>query len=100
MVFDLAAKKPSGRAQVVPGKCAKCDGEVFESLFTLDDCYNVWAGTCPHCKATNLLSTKHGRGYSSGEMFLVLPNAEEVEMNPELPRDCPTQAGKVKDPPI
>ena len=91
IIFDLL-KKTSGRGpKLVPGKCAKCGGEVFEAVVTLDDCYNVWAGICPHCKATNLLSTEHGRGYDSRQMYLVLPTAEEVRLNPELPRGCPVQ---------
>ena len=95
IILDLKPKKPTGRGpKYIPGKCAKCGGEVFEAEVTLDDCYNVWGGTCPHCKATNLLSTKHGRGYDSRSMDLVLPTAEEVTLNPELPRDSPVQVVK------
>ena len=77
------------------GTCANCNKDVFESTWILDDCYNVWAGICPHCKATNLLSMNHGlRGYSSAQMWLVLPTNEELESNPDLPKDCPTQGSK------
>ncbi len=83
MIFDL---KTSGE---VPGNCAHCGLEVYESLFTLDDCYNVWAGKCPKCKALNFLSMTHGlRGYSSGKMYLVLPAPEEALTN-ELPDGIP-----------
>jgi hypothetical protein len=79
----------------LPGTCANCSKEVFESNNLLSDCYNIWAGACPHCKAINLLSMNHGlRGYSSSQMWLVLPTDEEVAANESLPRDCPTQGSK------
>jgi len=87
MILDL--KKCPGR-DGIPGQCANCRKLVYESLSTLDDCYNVWAGRCPFCKAVNLLSMKHGlRGYSSQGMHLVLPTDEEKEAN-QLPAECPT----------
>ena len=93
IICELAAT--SDRYRNTPGECANCQKPVFESQFTLDDCYNVWAGKCPHCQAINLLSMSHGlRGYSSGQMWLVLPTNEEVDSNPELPRDCVTQGSK------
>jgi hypothetical protein len=73
----------------IQGACAKCEQIVYESEFTLDDAYNVWAGKCPHCGAINLLSLNHGlRGYSSQGMHLVLPTIEERDAN-GLPGDCP-----------
>ena len=86
--LELTAKRD--RYRDTPGKCAKCGGEVWESLATLDDAYNVWAGICPHCKAINLLSMNFGiRGYCSSKMELVLPTDEEKKAN-EMPADCPT----------
>jgi DNA-directed RNA polymerase subunit RPC12/RpoP len=86
MIFDLKTER---RDDAIPGKCAHCGKPVWESLSTLDDAYNVWAGTCPHCGAINLLSLIHGlRGYDSKEMFLVLPTPEEQEAN-DLPKDIP-----------
>lgn len=77
------------------GICANCNVELWESEWILDDCYNVWAGQCPKCNACNLLSMNHGlRGYDSKQMYLVLPTDEEMESNPDLPRDCPTQGSK------
>lgn len=77
------------------GTCANCKTELWESQWILDDCYNVWAGQCPECNAYNLLSMDHGlRGYDSKEMHLVLPTIEELESNPDLPRDCPNQGSK------
>ena len=73
----------------VPGKCAKCSGAVYESLFTLDDAYNVWMGRCPHCSALNYLAMSGLRGYTNDGMTLVLPTDEEVTAN-GLPPDTPT----------
>lgn len=83
----------------IPGKCANCNKDVWESSFLLDDAYNVWVGKCPHCGALNYLSLDHGlRGYSSYEMWLVLPTEEEKAAN-DLPKDCPTSGfcGKPAD---
>jgi len=76
-------------ADCIPGKCAKCKQEVYESLSLLDDAYNVWKGVCPHCGAINFLAMTSLRGYSSGGMDLVLPAEEEREAN-GLPADTPT----------
>lgn len=93
ITFDLSPTKTKYRD--TPGNCANCGKEVFESQLSLDDCYNVWAGKCPHCGAINLLSMDHGlRGYDSRQMHLVLPTNEEVASNEDLPRDCPTQGSK------
>ena len=74
----------------ISGSCANCQKVVFESLWLLDDAYNVWLGKCPHCGALNFLSMNHGlRGYSSAGMHLVLPTIEEIEPN-NLPKDTPT----------
>lgn len=73
------------------GPCAQCGKAVWETVFDLDDAYNVWAGKCPHCGAINLLSTEHGlRGYDSQAMHLVLPYDEERDAN-GLPKDTPTR---------
>jgi hypothetical protein len=72
MIFDLCSS-PRTRPSVA-GTCANCGQQVFESAAILDDCYNVWAGKCPHCSAINLLSVNHG---FRGRMFLVLPTDEE-----------------------
>lgn len=89
IISNLSMTKSSIRD--VEGNCAKCNTKLYESLFLLDDAYNVWAGKCPHCMAINMLSMNHGlRGYSSKSMWLVLPTDEEVEMNTDLPCDCPT----------
>ena len=79
----------------VPGTCAKCGVAVYESLFILDDCYNVWGGKCPQCEAINMLAMTGLRGYSSSGMDLVLPTDEERDAN-DLPADTPTSgaAGK------
>lgn len=74
---------------LIPGKCAHCQKAVYESLFTLDDCYNVWLGKCPHCGALNYLAMTSLRGYGSRGMDLVLPTDEERDAN-DLPKDCPT----------
>ncbi len=74
----------------IKGACAKCAGEVYESLAMLDDAYNVWMGKCPHCGALNYLAMTGMRGYSSGGMSLVLPTDEERDAN-GLPPDTPTQ---------
>ncbi len=81
MIFPLASKPGSSR---VPGKCAHCGGDVWESLLHLDDVYAVWAGSCPHCQQINLLTTKRGRGYTSRDMTLVKPTPEEIAEYPEL----------------
>ena len=78
LILDLKAAPGSG---TIPGACANCGNGVHESLSTLDDTYNVWAGRCPHCGAINLLSTS---------MDLVLPYDEEVEPN-GLPAGTPTR---------
>ncbi len=92
MYFNLI-KQPRSRYSI-PGECAKCGKTVYESEFTLSDCYNVWAGRCPHCGAINLLSTSHGlRGYSSQKMWLVLPTDEEKAAN-DMPTDCPSRGSK------
>lgn len=77
----------------IAGKCAKCGGEVWESLALLDDAYNVWVGICPHCSAANLLGMTGLRGYSSAGMDLVLPTDEEITAN-NWPTDWPTQGQK------
>lgn len=88
IICDLKTEK--GRYPCVKGTCANCSAEVFESLSTLDDAYNVWMGRCPACKALNYLSMNYGlRGYDSGTMKLVLPTAEEVTAN-NLPPDTIT----------
>lgn len=79
------------------GTCAGCSKEVFESQALLDDCYNVWAGECPHCEAVNLLSMSSLRGYSSTGMDLVLPTEEEMDSNELLTQrkgKIPTQGSK------
>jgi len=66
------------------GSCAQCGKSVREDLFLLDDAYCVYRGRCPHCNAVNLLdqSGDHGlRGYTSREMWTVLPTDHEVRMN-------------------
>jgi hypothetical protein len=75
--------------RTLPGTCAKCNGAVYESVDVLDDCYAVWMGRCPHCQALNFLSTRHGRGYDSKRMHLVLPTPEEIANN-QLPADTST----------
>jgi len=66
----------------VIGECANCQKVVREHLFTLDDCYGVYRGRCPHCNAVNLLDRRKSmRGYTSREMFLVLPTDHEVKKN-------------------
>lgn len=89
MTWIFTMKSRAGRG-TVEGECAHCKKPVYESLFTLDDCYNVWAGKCPHCGAVNFLAMSGLRGYSSSGMILVLPTDEEREANEELPQDCPT----------
>jgi hypothetical protein len=75
----------------IPGQCANCGKPVYECLATLDDAYGVYDGICPHCGAINYLDTrKTARGYDSREMYLVLPNNEEVIMN-GLPPETPTR---------
>ena len=86
LIMDM---KKTKTGDVIPGKCANCRQEVFESLATLDDTYNVWLGRCPHCRALNFLALEGLRGYGSGGMELVLPTEEEKESN-DLPADCPT----------
>jgi hypothetical protein len=79
----------------IKGVCANCNQDVFESQFILDDCYNVWAGECPHCNAINLLSMNSLRGYSSSGMDLVLPTDEEIDANESLQgKGIPTQGSK------
>lgn len=79
MLFTMRSAK---RSDDIPGICAHCGKQVWESLFTLDDAYNVWTGQCPHCSALNYLSTNHGlRGYCSSQMWLVLPTPEEAAAN-------------------
>lgn len=64
------------------GECANCHKVVKEYQWTLDDCCGVYRGRCPHCNAVNLLDfSKCGRGYSSKEIFLVLPTDHEIKMN-------------------
>ena len=95
ILFKLSPVKSSRHD--TKGICANCKAEVFESQFTLDDCYNVWAGECPHCKAVNLLSMSSLRGYSSSQMDLVLPTDEEVDSNElllERKGKIPTQGSK------
>jgi DNA-directed RNA polymerase subunit RPC12/RpoP len=87
MISDL---KKAGKQDDVIGVCANCGKTVYESLWILDDSYNVYGGRCPYCKAINLLSMNHGlRGYTSQTMHLVLPTDEEKKAN-QLPADCPT----------
>ena len=63
----------------IPGICASCGQQLFESLLMLDDAYGVWKGKCPHCGACNLLDTSKGiRGYHSQGMDLCLPYAEDL----------------------
>lgn len=96
IIRDLQGIKSHRRGREVKGACAKCGKDVWESEAILDDCYNVWAGRCPHCQAINLLGFTGLRGYSSQGMDLVLPTDEEREANSELPPDTPTSgpAGK------
>ena len=86
MIFTMATDPKKG---TVKGVCAGCGKSVFEDLATLDDCYNVWLGECPHCKALNYLALTGLRGYSSQGMELVSPTAEEIDRN-NLPKDTPT----------
>lgn len=66
----------------VSGECANCHRPVHEHLFTLDDCYGVYRGKCPHCGAINLLDCKGSlRGYTSRRMTLCLPTDCEIKMN-------------------
>lgn len=88
MIIMGLSKTKSG--DEIKGACANCNESVYESLFTLDDAYNVWAGKCPFCNAINLLSTDSLRGYCSSGIDLVLPFDEEIEPN-GLPNDTPTQ---------
>lgn len=74
----------------IGGKCAKCSKPVFESLWLLDDAYNVWVGICPHCSAANLLGMTSMRGYSNAGMDLVLPTDEEIASN-DWPKEWPTR---------
>lgn len=87
ILFTLAKTKT--RDHDTKGTCANCKAEVWESQFTLDDCYNVWAGKCPHCDAVNLLALTSLRGYSSQGMDLVLPFDEEIEENEVLQKIDP-----------
>lgn len=73
-------------------KAVECK-PVFESLWLLDDAYNVWVGKCPHCDAHAFLSMQSLRGYNSAGMQLVLPTDEERDSN-DLPKDCPTRGSK------
>lgn len=89
LISDMKPAAPN-RTGHVKGQCANCQAEIWEALWLLDDAYNVWVGRCPACKAMNYLSMNHGlRGYSSGDMHLVLPTAEEIEAN-GLPKDTPS----------
>lgn len=97
IISDLTLTPPEGKS--CQGNCAHCKVEVYESLWLLDDAYNVWMGRCPSCKALNYLSMNHGlRGYTSGRMWLVLPTAEEIAAN-NLPPDTITSgpSGKLAD---
>jgi hypothetical protein len=89
---------PQPDERYVAGKCAKCSKDVYESLWLLDDAYNVWMGKCPHCAALNFLGMTGLRGYSSSGMSLVLPTYEEAAAN-NLPADTPTSGpcGKPAD---
>jgi len=87
-MINEMSKEPRGG--YISGSCANCQKAVFESLWLLDDAYNVWLGKCPYCGALNFLSMNYGlRGYSSTGMHLVLPTTEEIESN-NLPKDIPT----------
>ena len=98
MIFSLEAVPRPGVPSIA-GACAQCGKAVWETVATLDDAYNVWAGKCPHCGAINMLSTVHGlRGYDSQAMHLVLPYDEERDSN-GLPPDTPTR-GKFGGPPM
>ena len=90
--------KASPRRGHIKGQCANCKKDVFESMLTLDDAYNVWMGKCPHCSALNFLALTSLRGYSSAGMDLALPTDEEKAEN-NLPADCPTSGpcGKPAD---
>jgi hypothetical protein len=91
MICSLSTKPSYGE---IPGLCAKCGAQVWESLAMLDDAYNVWAGRCPACKAINLLSMGYGlRGYDSRQMYLVLPTDEEIAAN-SLPADTPSAGSR------
>ena len=95
ILFKLS--KIQDRRHDTKGTCANCKQDVWESQFTLDDCYNVWAGECPHCQSVNLLSMSTLRGYDSKNMLLVLPTDEEVETNElllERKGKIPTQGSK------
>lgn len=94
MYFDM---KDAPGGDRIAGVCAHCGKAVWESLFTLDDCYNVWAGKCPHCGAINLLAMTGLRGYSSSGMELVLPHDEEKAAN-NMPEDCPTAGPRGEEP--
>jgi hypothetical protein len=83
--------KKQGGGDRISGICEACYRRIWESLATLDDAYNVWAGKCPYCGAINFLSMNHGlRGYNSREMFLTLPYDEEAKAN-NLPEGTPTK---------
>lgn len=92
MSITSTMRKEAARGYI-KGTCAKCAGDVYESLAMLDDAYNVWMGKCPHCGALNYLAMTGLRGYSSGGMSLVLPTDEEKAAN-NLPVDTPTQGSK------
>ncbi len=62
------------------GECPNCHKVCREHLWTLDDCYAVYRGRCPHCNALCLLG-REGRGYWSGGMTLVLPYDEQIQAN-------------------
>lgn len=92
----ISTMKTAPTRGLIRGTCPNppCGKEVFESVWILDDAYNVWAGKCPHCKALCYLSMTHGlRGYGLGGMHLVLPTDEERDAN-NLPKDIPTQGSK------
>lgn len=65
------------------GCCANCNNIVREYEGTLNDCYAVYRGKCPHCGAINLLHCQKGaiRGYTSKEIFLELPTDHEILLN-------------------
>lgn len=86
----ISTMKPVGASGYIKGTCPHCAKDVFESLWLLDDAYNVWVGKCPHCSAHAFLSMTSLRGYSNADMQLVLPTDEEIAAN-ELPPDTPSR---------
>ena len=47
MIMEMQKRKLASHC--IKGNCANCKKEVWESMLTLDDAYNVWLGKCPWC---------------------------------------------------